>query len=160
MSVTLAAAAMDRLGSWADQLAAMSQSQLELDAFLLDLFNLVERVDGRWSALPDWLAEAVGRLTMADDLTGGPGQLAELAHRSPEHINRTIRKHLGITTTELINDLRLDRAARLLRMTNRPIVAIAQDCGIEHLGYFYRLFKNRFGLPPRRYRTQQQAPIR
>jgi len=160
MQVALPPAGLDRLSGWMDQLATMNQSAMEFDAFLLDLLNLLRKSRTTRSSLPRWLDDAIVRMATPEDLAAGPARLAEHAHRSAEHLNRVIRKHLGQTTTELINDIRLERAGRLLRMTDRPIVTVAQDCGINNLSYFHRLFKARFGLSPRRYRQQQQALIR
>jgi AraC-like DNA-binding protein len=63
-----------------------------------------------------------------------------------------LRRHLGMTGTEFVNEARLQHAARELRLSDRPIAEIALDCGYDNLGYFYRRFKARFGRPPRQYR--------
>jgi len=86
--------------------------------------------------------------------------MAELCGRSVEHLNRTVRQHFDCTTTQLINRLRLDRAARLLRLTNTPIAAVALDCGFDNLGYFYRRFGERFNQTPRAFRQKAQSVLR
>jgi AraC-like DNA-binding protein len=69
-----------------------------------------------------------------------------------------VRRHFGTTTTGLVNDLRLEHAARLLSLTDQPIVDVAHASGFDHLSYFYRRFTTRYGRTPRRYRQQARRP--
>lgn len=141
----------------ADDLARNRQGRLELEGFLLRLLVLLRRgntdeapVDAE--ALPGWLAHALREYAQPEHLPGGTERLAALAGKCPEHVNRTLRRHLGMTGTEFVNEARLQHAARELRLSDRPIAEIALDCGYDNLGYFYRRFKARFGRPPRQYR--------
>lgn len=148
-----------RLTELAALLVAGPATRLLLDRFLLELLlDLVEPPVR--SLLPPWLSDAVGRL--ADDpdaLARGVPALASLAARSREHVNRVIRDRTGNTATALVNDLRLTRAAAELKLTDRPIIRVAVDCGLPNLSHFYRLFNARFGVTPRRYRLAHQATI-
>ena len=86
---------------------------------------------------PPWLGDALARFAADPDaLAGGVPGLAALAGRSREHVNRVIRDRTGDTATALVNELRLTGAAAELRMTDRPIVRIATDCGIGNLSHF------------------------
>jgi AraC family cel operon transcriptional repressor len=146
------------------RLAAAPPSRLALDGFLLDLLaslgaqGRVARPDaiGDPAEMPGWLADAVARFAAQRELAGGAGRLAELAGRSPEHVNRTLRRCVGLTTSQVLNSLRADYAARLLRLGDQPIAEIALACGVNHLGYFYKLFRAQFGTTPRRYRQTQR----
>jgi AraC family cel operon transcriptional repressor len=140
----------------------MRQSLLEIEACLLDLFNEVcvarrPGMDQTGATLPAWLQEAVAQLQRPERIAGGAGALADLAGRSAEHISRTVRARTGMTTTQFILGLKLERAARQLRMTDRAILEVALDCGLGNLAYFYRVFKRRYGLTPRHYRLRQQT---
>lgn len=144
-------------------LAAGPPSRLALERFLLTLLGELTGphrppADAR---LPDWLQAAIQQCQNDPEaLSGGVSALARRARRSREHLSRVLRQTTGQTPTELLNQLRLDRAAGELRLSDKPILAIALDCGWENLGYFYRLFKARFGVTPRRYRLQAQAVVR
>ncbi len=129
------------------------QDPLELDAFLLDVFRHLRR-QGQESlpGIPQWLSQAMERFSRLEDLSAGPGTLSALAGKSPEHVNRTLKELFGVTATQYIHEVRLNRASHLLRMTDRPIASVALDCGYENLGYFYRRFVGKFGLAPRKYR--------
>lgn len=143
---------LQRLTELTSVLLAGPAGRLQLERFLLEILcDVVDRPSG--TGLPPWLNDAI--TTIADDpaaLTVGVTALADAAGRSREHINRVIQAGTGQTATALINQLRLNRAAALLRMTDRPIAAVATDCGFPSLSHFYRLFNERFKATPRRYR--------
>jgi AraC family cel operon transcriptional repressor len=145
---------LERASEWAERLTDAMPSMLLLDGFLLDLLSMHE-TDTRLD-FPDWLNAAVKRFTTAEEFAGGAGRLAALAGRSPEHLNRTLRRITGRSTSEFINDLRVTHAARQLRLSDRSMADIAFGCGINHLTYFYRIFKDRMGTTPSRYRRSQR----
>jgi AraC family cel operon transcriptional repressor len=103
---------------------------------------------------PGWLADLLDRFAELPPADQSRARLVELSGRCEEHLCRVFRKSLGLTPTEYLNALRLDRAADLLRITDRSVTDIALDCGYEGLSYFYRRFARRFGCPPREYRRR------
>ena len=50
--------------------------------------------------------------------------------------------------------LRLNLAAELLRITDATVLDIAGRVGFDNLSYFNRLFKRRYGMTPREYRSK------
>ncbi len=149
---------------WSRELAGLlfagPATRLVLERFLLAL--LQQLVSPRLQrGLPLWLNDALRRL--GDDpaaLASGVPALAALAGRSREHVNRVARRGADRSATELVQAVRLDRAAADLRLTDAPISRVAIDCGMANLSHFYRLFKARFGVTPRRYRLHHQALVR
>jgi len=161
----LAPQQMSRLNGWVGELSMVKQTRMELDRFLLNLCSLTHTqapgaAAGLASSLPDWLADAVERFGSPEHMAGGPMELARLSGRCPEHVNRVVRRCMKRTTTDLVNEVRLLYAGRQLRMTQRPILDIVSDCGLENLAYFYRLFRKRYGLTPRRFRLRGEAVVR
>jgi AraC family cel operon transcriptional repressor len=159
----LDAAQVERLRPMADALALSPKNRLVRDAFLLQLLAMLtaaDRIGGPVAALPGWLRHAVGEFGRPAQLAGGTRAFARLAGRSPEHVNRVVRRVLGKTTTDLVNDIRLEYAARQLRMTDQKIAEVALDCGLGNLGHFYDLFHKRFKLTPRQYRLRHQSLVR
>ena len=103
--------------------------------------------------LPLWWNELVSRVDAHGDIPSDPRKMAELAGRSREHVARTCRRVTGHSPSVWLNNRRLDRAALLLRKSNRDIADIAYSLDFGSIPHFYRLFKDRFGLPPMRYRS-------
>lgn len=156
-----------------ERLSMARQSRLDLECFLLRLFQMLRDATPAaghadpaadparsGAGTPDWLAQTITRFTQRPELHGGAWDLAALAGCSVAHLNRVVRHHYGLTTTGLINQIRLEHAARGLRMSPEPIARIALRCGYQNLGYFYRCFTRRFGKTPRHYRLAGQTPIR
>jgi AraC-like DNA-binding protein len=71
---------------------------------------------------------------------------------SPVHFRRLFRQALGLAGHQYLLQARLDFAARLLRLGDRPIKEVAAACGVPDVFYFTRLFSARMGVSPARYR--------
>lgn len=68
-------------------------------------------------------------------------------------LERQTRKHLDLTPRALLANLRMHRAARLLRQSSLTVGEIAVECGYESFSSFSRSFRRRFGRSPGSYRT-------
>lgn len=153
--------ALHRLSARAERLSGtVPRTRLALDRFLICLLDDLATSSAPlpWDDLPPWMAEGLRRWRESPDARlEGVAALSRLTGRSREHLNRTARAAVGLTTTGLLNHLRLEQAAADLRMTGKAPAEIAYDCGLPNLGHFYKLFRRRFGHPPARYRTRQRA---
>lgn len=102
--------------------------------------------------MPDWLRHAMMSAKRPEVFARGVPALVKASGRSAEHVARTLKAVLGMTPTDYLNQIRMEFAARELRVTERPIVDIALDCGLGNLSYFYALFREAHGMAPRAYR--------
>jgi AraC family cel operon transcriptional repressor len=145
---------LERLRVMGRDLAAGARDALSAEALLAGVISLLAGLESRRSAgrLPPWLAGSLARIQEPRHFALGTPELARLAGCTPEHLARAVRKHLGRTPTEIVNEARLSYAAQQLCTTERPILGIVADCGLENLGHFYKLFRARFGASPERYR--------
>jgi AraC family cel operon transcriptional repressor len=153
----------EQLTQAVDQLAMYRQSRLDLEWFVVNLLHLIEHASLPMSSditAPSWLQEALSNYLNHAAYQQGPVYLAQLANRSIEHLNRTVRQCYGQSTTHLIVELRLQHAARCLTMTDTSIMDIAMDSGFDNLGYFYRCFQRQFKMTPRHYRLKMHAVAR
>lgn len=144
-----------RLSNYAKELSANLNNRMLLDRFLLNLFyelglyELEERKN-----LPDWLSRALIELKKIENSRQGARILEKLCNRSLEHVSRTLKEYLGITSLELINRARMEYAAIELVTSNKQILDIAYDCGFSSLGQFYNLFQQQYGATPAKYRKE------
>ncbi len=81
-------------------------------------------------------------------------EVAAVAHLSPAHFSRQVKLTYGRTFSELLTRLRVDRAADLLRRTDRPIALIALETGFADASYLTKVFRRERGLTPAAYRRQ------
>ena len=80
--------------------------------------------------------------------------LARAAHLSPAHFSREFRRTFGETPHQYLLTRRLERAAALLRNTDRSIAEICFMVGLRSVGSFTTSFKRSFGASPTAYRRQ------
>jgi AraC-like DNA-binding protein len=79
--------------------------------------------------------------------------LARAAHLSPAHFSREFRRAFGETPHQYLLTRRLERAAELLRNTDRNVVDICFSVGLSSVGAFTTSFGRTFGLSPTAYRA-------
>jgi AraC-like DNA-binding protein len=79
--------------------------------------------------------------------------LARAAHLSPAHFSREFRRTFGESPHQYLLTRRLERAAALLRNTDRTVVDICLAVGLRSVGSFTTSFGRAFGLSPTAYRA-------
>src|SRR5882672_12710951 len=79
--------------------------------------------------------------------------LARAARLSPAHFSREFRRSFGETPHQYLLTRRLERAAALLRGTDRTVADICVTVGLRSVGSFTTSFGRMFGLSPTAYRA-------
>jgi AraC-like DNA-binding protein len=79
--------------------------------------------------------------------------LACAAHLSPAHFSREFRRAFGESPHKYLLTRRLERAAALLRNTDRTVADICLTVGLRSVGSFTTAFGRAFGLTPTAYRA-------
>lgn len=79
-------------------------------------------------------------------------ELAKVACFSEFHFHRIFSAVSGETLNNFTNRLRLERAARFLRYTNRSLTDIAFDCGFSSSATFSRAFRSGYDTSPSQFR--------
>ena len=84
----------------------------------------------------------------AADLT----RLAKELHVSLPYLSAAVRRATGHTFKDLLLEKRLSKAAQLLEETRLTTQDIILAVGYENTSYFYRVFRDRYGVTPKDYR--------
>jgi LacI family transcriptional regulator len=71
-------------------------------------------------------------------------------------LDREFNKLLGRTAHEEIGRVQFQRVIELLTETKLPLVTIAERAGFRHAEYLTYAFKQRFGMPPSKYREMHK----
>lgn len=83
-------------------------------------------------------------------------QLCDMLNQSISGLSRMIRKHTGHTYKELVQRKRFRKAVELLVETELPVNDIVYAVGYENNSYFYRKFRERYGVTPNAYRIRSR----
>src|SRR5436305_11725113 len=86
--------------------------------------------------------------------------LARAAKLSPAHFSREFRRAFGESPHRYLLTRRLERAAALLRNTDRPVTEICFSVGLTSLGSFTSTFRRVYGLSPTAYRASFPPAMR
>jgi AraC-like DNA-binding protein len=83
----------------------------------------------------------------------GVGELAEAARLSEAHFSREFRRAFGESPHQYLLTRRLERAAALLRTTDRSVADICMTVGLRSVGSFTTSFGRAYGQSPTEYRA-------
>jgi AraC-like DNA-binding protein len=79
--------------------------------------------------------------------------LADAARLSPAHFSREFRRAFGEPPHRYLLTRRLERAAALLRSTDRTVANVCLTVGLQSIGSFTTSFGHMFGMTPTAYRA-------
>ncbi|PDT76565.1 GlxA family transcriptional regulator [Bradyrhizobium sp. C9] len=79
--------------------------------------------------------------------------LAEAVGMSVRNFGRAFAQETGITPHEFVERARIDAARRLLEGSDRPLKAVAFDCGFGSADRMRIVFTERLGVSPAQYRS-------
>jgi AraC-like DNA-binding protein len=82
------------------------------------------------------------------------GDLARAARLSRAHFSREFARAFGETPHRYLLTRRLERAAALLRTTDRSVADICMTVGLRSVGSFTTSFGRMYGLSPTAYRAR------
>lgn len=84
-------------------------------------------------------------------------EVARLVNTGPRQLDRSFRKEVGTSPANFCRLLRLQRGRELILKGDRPITAIALECGFTDGAHFSRWFREAYGLSPSAFRRVQDS---
>jgi len=115
-----------------------------------------ERHDGesnRWGTAP---MLAILKHIQTHYQTVSLNEVAEEFHYEPSYLGKQIRLLTGKNYTDIIREMRLDEAKRLLRTTELSVDEVAEQVGYQGRAHFFRSFRGAEGMTPGEYRRQRR----
>lgn len=77
-------------------------------------------------------------------------------HFQEDYFNRLIRSRTDMTYSAYLQQIRLEHAERLLLGTDKTVDEIVQTIGYQNKGYFYKIFREKYGMTPAEYRRRRR----
>jgi len=108
--------------------------------------------------LPLWFSQLLSEMERYENFYAGLDRMVELSGKSREHLARNFKKYMGVSSTEYINELRINYAVSLLLRTNTPVLDICFNCGFQSVSYFYKAFKKIYGISPLDFKKKWGLP--
>jgi len=84
-------------------------------------------------------------------------QLAYGLNMSEANFSNSFKKIMGITPKEYITNLKLIKARDMLK--NQNVTEVAYDLGYDNISHFIALFKSKYGITPKQYKSIGNAPV-
>lgn len=85
--------------------------------------------------------------------------IAEKFNISERYASQFIKETTGYNYTQLIEELRMHEAQKLLKETDIPVAEIARLVGYYNNNTFYKSFKRIFNMSPKEYRESFKKPL-
>ena len=123
-----------------------------LEGMFLSLHPQREKIEGDPLSRHHRLYRLAEKIRLHPEQDWEMDRQAEKLGLSPVHFRRLFRKEFGAPGHQYLLRARLHLAARLLRLTDKPVKRVAEECGIPDVCYFTRLFRHRLGTTPVHYR--------
>ncbi|MFP3965699.1 AraC family transcriptional regulator [Actinomadura fulvescens] len=121
---------------------------------LLETFPIaMEQAPSRGTVRPAALRRAIAFIDAHADTDIGVAEVAAAARVGPRALQSAFQRHLGLTPTTYLRQVRLDRAHLDLQMADPTkgdtVAAIANTWGFAHHGRFANAYRKRYGRSPR-----------
>lgn len=122
---------------------------------MMQLANHMDRLIGEGSDATRFSA-AVLRYVDARYKDGNLNALAGELHMHFSAVSKRITRCFGCTFKDLLQEKRLQKAATLLCTTTLSVGDIILSVGYENTSYFFRIFREKYGMSPSAYRNSRK----
>ena len=83
--------------------------------------------------------------------------IAESIGLSRSSFFKKLKSLTGFAPVDLVKEVRLAKAAKLIETTDDSITEIAYSVGFRDSGYFGKCFRKKYGMTPKEYRNDKRA---
>ena len=134
-----------------------SSNQITMGLLILQLLNYMDKMETGEKQVDQEFVISVLNYIETKYKDGSLSELSELMGYDLYWMSREIKKKTGKTYKELLQTKRMNQAAYMLANTKIPVSEIIQMVGYDNSSYFYRKFKERYGVSPKEFRAGQSG---
>lgn len=129
-----------------------SSNQLTMGLLILHLLNHIEKMETGGKTYHQEFEVTVLNYVETQYKDGSLSELADMMGYNIYWLSREIKKRTGKTYKELVQTKRMNQAAYMLTNSRISVAEIIRMVGYDNSSYFYRIFKERFGVSPKEFR--------
>jgi signal transduction histidine kinase/DNA-binding response OmpR family regulator len=120
-----------------------------------NIVNIVNKEEGGFGISEQDFLRKLNKLieTNIESSTYTVEDLAKDLYISRVQLYRKVKAIFGISVSEHINNIRLEKSKELLKKNNQNISEIAYAVGFSSPNYYSTAFKNKYGITPKEYRN-------
>lgn len=129
-----------------------SCTQITMGLLFLQLLDYMDKMEAGGSKYDTEFTAAV--LSYIDDRykDGSLSELSEQMGYDVYWLSREIKRRTGKTYKELLQEKRMQQAVYLLGNSKIPVTDVIESVGYDNTSYFYRKFREKYGMSPKEYR--------
>ena len=131
-----------------------SCNQITMGLLFLQLLNHMDKMETGSTQFDTELTGTVLKYIEEHYKDGSLSELAEMMNYDIYWLSREIKKRTGKTYKELLQTKRMNQAVYLLSSSTLPVADVIESVGYDNTSYFYRKFKEKYGVSPKEYREQ------
>ncbi|GGD94771.1 helix-turn-helix domain-containing protein [Paenibacillus nasutitermitis] len=132
------------------KLEALDEIQIEMEQIIDGIINIPQtNNEDKKIALLKTVKEIIHQQFVDPNLS--LQAVADKLKLSPSYLGRTFKTNEMISIGDYINEIRLEASMELLNDQNLTIKDIMEKCGFSSQSNFFRLFKLKFGVPPKEF---------
>ena len=131
-----------------------SCNQITMGLLFLQLLNYMDKMETGSRQFDKELTGVVLNYVEEHYRNGTLSELAEMLGYDVYWLSREIKRRTGRNYKELLQARRMSQAAYLLSSTTLPVADIIESVGYDNTSYFYRKFKEKYGMSPKEYRER------
>ena len=129
-----------------------SCTQITMGLLFLQLLNCMDKMESGGRKFDNEITASVLSYIEEHYKNGSLSELAEQMGYDVYWLSREIRKRTGRTYKELLQEKRMQQAVYLLTNSAIPVTDIIESIGYDNTSYFYRRFREKYGVSPKEYR--------
>ena len=84
-------------------------------------------------------------------------EVAALLHLNSSYFSRLFKKETGESFIEFVTRIKMEKAKELLDNSTKSVEQIAIEVGFDSKSYFFKTFKQQFGMSPKSYKYQESV---
>lgn len=125
-------------------------------AMVLELLNvaILTHLSKDQSDCPIWLQNLMLDMQRPENISKKPAELIQSVPYSRSYIEKSFRRHFGVTIVEFKTSAKMSYAKELLSGTNASIAQITRILGFDSPSHFSTVFKKSYGVSPIQFRKE------